>query len=323
MCTSHTLFAAGPVTEAIAGRARARLYQGHNGQRRLSLRGPAPQPARRARRRVRLRPVRRHARQAERQARAGRAPRRPALRRRRVRRLRRRRHRAGTARSRHRRDAGREHADAPAVEAGDRALRLRHHGRGRAVAVLPAHDPPQPAGAREGPGLRLQDRLRAGVLPRAPARGRRDRARRPARRPRPALLRHARADTVARLRHRRRAPRQRARLGHLRDRPRGRQRTVRAELPVRRRARHLRPRDLLPLHGRVARAGARAARDVHAEAVRGADRQRLPLPHEPVGGRPQPVRRRPGGRPARARALASRATTSPPACSSTPRPTSR
>ena len=53
----------------------------------------------------------------------------------------------------------------------------------------------------------------------------------------------------------------------------------------------LRPRDLLPLHGRVARAGARADRDVHAEAVRAPDRQRLPLPHEPVGRRAQRVRR--------------------------------
>ena len=168
MCTSHTLFAAGPVTEAIAGRPRARLYQGHHGHRGVSLRGPAPRRARRARRRVRLRPVRRHARQAERQAGAGRASRRAALRRRRLRRLRGRRHRPGTARSRHRGDAGREHADPPAVEAGDRALRLRHHGRGRAVAVLPAHDPAQPARARRRAGLRLQDGLRAGVLPRAP-----------------------------------------------------------------------------------------------------------------------------------------------------------
>ena len=33
------------------------------------------------------------------------------------------------------------------------------------------------------------------------------------------------------------------------------------------------------------------------------DRQRLPLPHEPVGRRAQRVRRRPGRRPARARAV--------------------
>ena len=301
MCTSHTLIRAGPATDSIAGPGAARLYHLLHGHRDVSLRGPAPRRARRARRRVRLRPVRRHARQAERQARAGRAPRRPARRRRRVRRLRGRRHRPGAARSGHRRDAGHAHAHPAAVEAGDRALRLRRHGRGRAVAVLPAHDPAQPARPRQGARLRLQDGLRARVLPRAQARGRHDRARRPARRPRSALLRHARADALARLRHRRRAPRQRARLGQLRDRPRGRERPVRAELPVRRRARHVRPRDLLPLHGRVARAGARADRDVHAEAVRAPDRQRLPLPHEPVGRRAQRVRatRR---RPARARA---------------------
>ena len=81
-----------------------------------------------------------------------------------------------------------------------------------------------------------------------------------------------------------------ARLGQLRDRPRGRQRPVRAELRVRRRAHHLRPRDLLPLHGRVARAGARPDRDVHAQAVRPPDRQRLPLPHEPLARRRERLR---------------------------------
>ena len=38
-------------------------------------------------------------------------------------------------------------------------------------------------------------------------------------------------------------------------------------------------RYMVEAHG----AGARAARDVHAQAVRAPDRQRLPLPHEPVG----------------------------------------
>ena len=51
---------------------------------------------------------------------------------------------------------------------------------------------------------------------------------------------------------------QRARLGQLRERPRGRERPVRAELHLRRRARQLRPRDLLPLHGAHARRAARA-----------------------------------------------------------------
>ena len=144
----------------------------------------------------------------------------------------------------------------------------------------------------------------------AQARGRRDRARRPARHARPALLRHARADALARLRDQRGAARQHAGLGHLRHRPRGRQRAVRAELPVRRRAGHLRPRDLLPLHGRVARPGARPDRDLHAQAVRAPDGQRLPHAHEPVGGRPAAAAPRPCRRPARARALAGGATTS-------------
>ena len=45
----------------------------------------------------------------------------------------------------------------------------------------------------QGARLRVQDRRRARVLPRAQEGGRHDRARRPARHPRPALLRHARA----------------------------------------------------------------------------------------------------------------------------------
>ena len=49
-----------------------------------------------------------------------------------------------------------------------------------------------------------------------------------------------------------------------------------------RRAHHVRPGGLLPLHGRVAGPGARADRDVHAQAVRQPDRQRLPLPRQPV-----------------------------------------
>ena len=90
-----------------------------------------------------------------------------------------------------------------------------------------------------------------------------------------------------------------ARLGQLRHRPRGRERPVRAELRLRRRADHLRPRHLLPLHGRVARPGARPDRDLHAEAVRAPDRQRLPLPHEPLEGRRERVR---GAIPATTRA---------------------
>ena len=105
---------------------------------------------------------------------------------------------------------------------------------------------------------------------------------------------------------------QRARLGQLRERPRGRERPVRAELHVRRRARLVRPRDLLPLHGAHARGAARDDRDVHAEAVHAPDRQRLPLPHVALGRRHEPLPRR--VRPARARASRTPPTTSSAAC---------
>ena len=201
---------------------------------------------------------------------------------------------------------GPDDADDPAVAADRRAVRLRRHGRGRGVALLPAHDPAPRAGPGRRSGLRAEARRRARVLPRAPHRGRRDRGRRPARHARSALLRHARADPQPRLRLGGLEGRHGARVGQLRDRPRGRQRAVRAELPVRRRADDLRPRRVLPLHGRVARAAARADRDVHAQAVRPPDRQRLPLPRQPLEGRREPVRARPGRRPARARALRAR-----------------
>ena len=85
---------------------------------------------------------------------------------------------------------------------------------------------------------------------------------------------------------------QRARLGQLRKRPRGRERAVRAELRVRGRAHELRPCHLLPLHGARARRAVRARRDVHAEAVHEPDRQRLPLPHVALEGRCERVSRR-------------------------------
>ena len=216
--------------------------------------------------------------------------------------IRRRRHRPAAQRPRHGGDAGRPLAHPVAVEAERRAHRLRRARRGRGVAVLPAHDPAPPARPRARARLRVHARRRARVLPRAHARRRLDRARRPARHARPALLRHARAHAQPRLHVGGLALRDAARLEQLRERPRGRERPVRAELRVRRRAHHLRPRDLLPLHGRVARPGARADRDLHAEAVRPPHRQRLPLPHEPLEGRRERLRVRSLGRPARARA---------------------
>ena len=76
-----------------------------------------------------------------------------------------------------------------------------------------------------------------------------DRARRRARHAREALLRPQRPHAQLRLPDDGLALRQRARLGQLRERPRGRERPVRAELHVHGRAHELRPRDLLPLHG--------------------------------------------------------------------------
>ena len=119
----------------------------------------------------------------------------------------------------------------------------------------------------------------------AAQRGRHDRDRRQARHAREALLRHGGPDAAVRLPDDGVALLQRARLGQLRERPRGRERPVRAELRVRRRAHELRPRDLLPLHGAHARRAVRAGRDVHAEAVHEPDRQRLPLPHVALEGR--------------------------------------
>jgi Glutamine synthetase len=63
----------------------------------------------------------------------------------------------------------------PAVEAERRAVCVRRHGRGRTGggAVLPAHDPAQRAGPRQGARFRAADRRRARVLPAAPDRRRR------------------------------------------------------------------------------------------------------------------------------------------------------
>ena len=63
---------------------------------------------------------------------------------------------------------------------GPRAVRVRRHGRGQAVALLPAHDPPQRDRARGQARLSHEDRARGRVLPRAQGR------RRPARRRRPS-----------------------------------------------------------------------------------------------------------------------------------------
>ena len=241
-----------------------------------------------ARHRVRVRAVRRHVRATEREARSGRLPRglrRPARGRCRVCRLRRRRDRPDAERSGHRGDPRPRELHAGPMATEPRTLRLRRHRRGRRVAVLPAHDPSARSRAGEGEGLRVPHGARARVLPREAARGRLDRDRRSVRHAREALLRHARPDPPIRLPDDGLPLLQRARLGQLRERPRGRERAVRAELHLRRRARLVRPRDLLPLHGAHARGAERDDRDVHAEAVLAPDGERLPLPHVALGRR--------------------------------------
>ena len=96
--------------------------------------------------------------------------------------LRRRRHRPGAQRPRHRGHPRPVELHPRPVGLHGRAVRVRRHGRGRAVAVRPPDDPPPHARADARGRLRVQDRPRARVLPPPPRRGRPDRARRPVRR---------------------------------------------------------------------------------------------------------------------------------------------
>ena len=57
------------------------------------------------------------------------------------------------------------------------------------------------------------------------------------------------------------------------------QRPVRVRFPLRRRAHHVRPLHLLPLHGEALRQGGRADRDLHAEALRRPHRHRRAFQH--------------------------------------------
>ena len=206
-------------------------------------------------------------------------------------------------------------ATRPSLAGEPRALRLRRHGRGRGVGVLPAHDPPPRARPGEGARIRVPDGPRARVLPRQAARGRLDRDRGRVRHAREAVLRHGGPHASLRLPDHGLAVLQRARVGELRERPRGRERPVRAELHLRRCARLVRPRDLLPLHGSHAGGAGRDDRDVHAEAVLAPDGERLPLPHVALGRGHEPVPRRVGS--ARARALGHRVPLHRRACART------
>ena len=236
-----------PGLVGLCHRRQRRTRDGCDGIGRRDLEGHAD-----AWHRVRVRAVRRHVRTAEREARAGRLARgirRAPRRRRGLRRLRRGRDRPGAERSRHRGHSGSRQLHARPLAGESRALRLRRHGRGRGVGVLPTHDPPPRARPGEGARLRVPDGPRARVLPRQAARRRLDRDRGRVRHAGEAVLRHGRPHPSVRLPHHRVPVLQRARVGELRERPRGRERPVRAELHLRRCARLVRPRDLLPLHG--------------------------------------------------------------------------
>ena len=185
-----------------------------------------------ARDRVLLRAVRRPVRPAEREARSGREPRRPCR------------------------------ATAPASPASPRARSARCRAirtsprspicdsftpvpwqpnlarfacdvtvEGEDVALLPAHDPPPAARARAAElGYEFKIGLELEYFLVQPQRRRLDRDRRRSRHAREALLRHGRPDAPIRLPDDRLEVLQRARLGQLRERPRGRERPVRAEL---------------------------------------------------------------------------------------------
>ena len=105
-----------------------------------------------------------------------------------------------------------------------------------------------------------------------------------------ALLRPVRLD--ASLRRHRRDLRRHARpwLAALPERPRGRQRTVRDELALRRRAGHRRSPRLLQVYGALDRREARPAGDLHAQALRRSHGLGLPRPRVAVARRCQRLR---------------------------------
>ncbi len=225
-----------PSRRAVAGRARPRR------------RRPVPP-----------RDVRRPHRQAVREARPGRVRRRAAVRGRRVRGLRGGGDRPAAERPGPDRGAGPDQLHAPAVGArGPGPGALRPPRRGRALALRTAGDPQAGPGAGRGRAGRAVRGRRDRVLPRPSGR---ERDPHPGRRQGhrgPALLRRPRPDPDVRPPHRHLDGDERPRLGQLRQRPRGRQRAVRAELRLRRRPDHGRPRHHRPLPDLGARRAARA-----------------------------------------------------------------
>ena len=211
------------------------------------------------------------------------------------------------------------HARCPFVKrrAGDRALRPAR--RGPALAVRAAGHPARgPRGAARG--TRAHGRRRDRVLPGHPRRRRHAAPRRRARRRGPALLRRARRDADVRPPHRGLDGDERPGVGQLRERPRGRQRAVRAELHLRRRADHGRPRHHAPVHDLGARRAAGHDGDVHAQALHRPHRQRDASAPVAVGRRRAASSRRSPTvtTPARSRALDHRATPSSAASWTTP-----
>ena len=194
--------------------------------------------------------------------------RRPARGRRRLRRLRRGRDRPGAERSRHRRDPRPRELHAGPVAAEPRALRVRRHGRGRGVAVLPAHDPaprcshaPRSKGYEFKMGLELEYFLvtqrEDGSIEIA---DRYDTLEKPCYDMAGLTRRYDFLTTVSRYCNK---------LGwgnyandHEDANGQFEQNFTYDDALV-----ELRPRDLLPLHGAHARRAARDDRDLHAEAV--------------------------------------------------------
>ena len=170
----------------------------------------------------------------------------------------------------------------PVHSPGTGAGALRSVRQRRAVAVRAAHDPQgNPAqGSRSRPDG--ERRRRGRVLPGDPHRGRRAGHRRHRRRSRAAVLRRARCHADVRPPGRDLAGDEHPGLGQLRQRPRGRQRPVRAELRVRRRADHRRPRHHRALPALGDRRAARDDGDVHAQAVRRSNRHRHAHAHVAV-----------------------------------------
>ena len=161
-----------------------------------------------------------------------------------------------------------------ALEAGGRlGHRRSDDGRqgGRAEPAPGAQARDRRRGRRDGYELKTGVECEYFLIP---PDGRRDLGRR--RHAGQALLRPAGADAPLRRHRRDLRLHDRARLEALPERPRGRQRPVRDELGLRRRAADRRQARLLQVHGEVDRREARAARDLHAEAVRQPHRQRLP-----------------------------------------------